>query len=183
MMTKKILSAFLIALFVFTGTLSAQISMQNITPAVNIRIAYINSTEILELIPGKAEATKAIKELNEKYKDELTTMQNDYNNKYTDFLSKQNSLAESIKLRRMQELYELEQNITRFMKIAQEDVESQEKQLIAPLRNKLKEAVEQVGLEQGYTCIYDKANPAIAFITPNAIDATPYVKAKLNIRK
>lgn len=183
-MTKRIFSILSIIITVsFISNIYAQLPLQPNSAVTTIQVAYINSIEILELIPGKAEASKAIKELNQKYKDELALMQNDYNNKYTDFLSNQNTLAESIKLRRMQELYEAEQNINRFMKIAQEDIESQEKQLIGPLNEKLKEAVNQVGIEQGYTCIYDMANSAIAFLTPNAIDATPYVKAKLNIRK
>lgn len=177
MMAKRIfLSALLIISISFINNISAQ---QLITPITTEKIAYINSIELLETIPGKVAASKAISELNQKYKDELAVMQNDYNNKYTDFLSNQNKLAESIKLRRMQELYELEQNINRFMKVAQEDVESQENQLIEPLRERLKEVVNQVGIEQGYTCIYDKANPAIAFLTPNAIDANPLIKARL----
>lgn len=171
MMAKRIfLSALFIISIIFANTISAQTSE---------KIAYINSIELLELIPGKVAASRSISELNQKYKDELAVMQNDYNNKYTDFLANQNKLAESIKLRRMQELYELEQNINRFMKVAQEDVESQEAQLIVPLKEKLKEAVKQVGIEQGFTVIYDMANPTIAFITPNAIDANPMIKAKL----
>lgn len=171
MMAKRIfLSALFIISIIFANTISAQTSE---------KIAYINSIELLELIPGKVVASRSISELNQKYKDELAVMQNDYNNKYTDFLANQNKLAESIKLRRMQELYELEQNINRFMKVAQEDVESQEAQLIVPLKEKLKEAVQQVGIEQGFTVIYDMANPTIAFITPNAIDANPMIKAKL----
>nr|WP_297168682.1 OmpH family outer membrane protein [uncultured Dysgonomonas sp.] len=171
MMAKRIfLSALFIISIIFANTISAQTSE---------KIAYINSIELLELIPGKVAASRSISELNQKYKDELAVMQNDYNNKYTDFLANQNKLAESIKLRRMQELYELEQNINRFMKVAQEDVESQEAQLIVPLKEKLKEAVQQVGIEQGFTVIYDMANPTIAFITPNAIDANPMIKAKL----
>lgn len=170
-MAKRIfLSALFIISIIVTNTISAQTSE---------KIAYINSIELLELIPGKVAASRSISELNQKYKDELAVMQNDYNNKYTDFLANQNKLAESIKLRRMQELYELEQNINRFMKVAQEDVESQEAQLIVPLKEKLKEAVQQVGIEQGFTVIYDMANPTIAFITPNAIDANPMIKAKL----
>lgn len=180
MIKKTILLFYIIFCTSILNTLSAQYSIQS-TP--NLQVAFINSTELFELIPGKAEASKSIEELNKKYKDELVLMQNDYNNKYTDFLSNQNKMAESIKLRRMQELYELEQNINRFMKVAQEDIESQEKNLIEPLKEKLKEAVDQVGIEQGYICIYDKANPTISFLTPNAIDATPYVKAKLKIKK
>ena len=79
----------------------------------------------------------------------------------------------------MQELYELEKNINNFILLAQKDIETQEQNLIEPLRLKLKEAIEEVGREQGYTCIYDMANPTIAFITPDAIDVNLLVKRKL----
>ncbi|GHV42659.1 hypothetical protein FACS1894179_11320 [Bacteroidia bacterium] len=82
----------------------------------------------------------------------------------------------------MQELYELERQINEFMKLAQQDIESQEKALIDPLRQKIKDAVYQVGIEKGFVCIYDLANPAIAFVTPDALDASGLVKQKLGIR-
>lgn len=173
MVKKVILGVLFSLLLIFPHSISAQISD---------KVAYINSAELLEIVPGKVKATNTINELNRKYKDELLIMQNDYNKKYSDFISDQNTLSESIKLRRMQELYELEKNITAFMKVAQEDIESQEQHLIEPLRDKLKKAIEEVGRDENFVCIYDMANPAIAFVTPLAIDANNLVKAKLTGR-
>ena len=109
-------------------------------------------------------------------------MQNDYNKKYSDFISYQTSMAENVRLRRMQELYELEQKISEFMKLAQEDIDTQEKALVDPLRQKIKDAIYEVGVERGFVCIYDLANPAIAFVTPDAFNATALVKQKLGVR-
>ncbi|MFR9165980.1 MAG: OmpH family outer membrane protein [Dysgonomonas sp.] len=146
---------------------------------MNEKIAYINSVELLEVVPGKKEATKKIEDLNKKYKDELLVMQNDYNKKYSDFITYQSSMAEAIKLRRMQELTELEKNVNDFMKVAQTDIDTQEQQMIVPLRQKLQEVIEQVGRDYGFVCIYDRANPALVFITPMAFDANPLVKRRL----
>ena len=162
------------ALFIFSIILSP-----NTTAQVYGRVAYINSTELLEMVQGKVAASYAISELNQKYKEELIIMQNDYNKKYSDFISDQNTLSENIKLRRMQELHELEKNITAFIKVAQEDIESQEQQLIEPLREELRIAIEEVGLEENFVCIYDLANPSVAFVTPMAVDANLLVKKKL----
>jgi outer membrane protein len=133
-------------------------------------------------MPDKVKASDILIDLNQKYKDELKVMQNDYNKKYTDFISYQTSMAENIRLRRMQELYELERQINEFMKLAQQDIENHEKELIDPLRQKIKDAVYLVGVEKGLVCIYDLANPAIAFVTPDALDASGLVKQKLGIR-
>ena len=109
-------------------------------------------------------------------------MQNEYNKKYSDYITYQASLAENIKLRRMQELTELESRIQQFMELAQKDIEEQEKVLLGPLKNRISEAVRAVGIERNYTVIYDMANPGIAFVSPNAVDANPFVKQKLGIR-
>jgi len=156
--------------------------VQNAVAQTAQQIAFVNSNELLEAVPGKVDATKFINDLNNKYKEELQVMQNDYNKKYSDFISYQNSMADNIRLRRMQELYELERQINNFMKVAQEDMDIQERDLIVPLRKKVKDAIYQVGVEQGFICIYDLANPAIAFVTPDAVDATNLVKQKLGVR-
>ena len=65
-------------------------------------------------------------------------MQNEYNKKYSDYITYQSSLAENIKLRRMQELTELENRIQQFMELAQKDIENQEKILLEPLKQKLR---------------------------------------------
>lgn len=174
-MMKKIIliSALTISLIFIAQNLAAQTVQQ---------IAFVNSNELLEAMPEKVKASNKLIDLNNKYKEELNVMQNDYNKKYSDFISYQTSMAENIRLRRMQELYELERQINDFMKVAQEDVESQERDLVEPLRQKVKDAIYQVGVERGFVCIYDLANPAIAFVTPDATDANPFVKQKLGIR-
>lgn len=174
MMKKNILTILFIFSVFFVGSASAQTAQQ---------IAFINSNEVLESMPEKVEATNILNDLNKKYKDELKLMQNDYNKKYTDFISYQTSMAESIRLRRMQELYELETQLNNFMKVAQDDVSNKEQELLLPLRTKLKDAIYQVGIERGFICIYDLANPAIAFVTPEATDITPLVKQKLGIKQ
>jgi len=173
MMKKIILSVLFIFSVLYAGNIAAQTAQQ---------IAFVNSNELLEAIPDKVAATKSINELNNKYKAELQVMQNDYNKKYSDFVSYQNSMADNVRLRRMQELYELERQINNFMKVAQDDISNQEKELIVPLRQKVKDAIYQVGVERGFVCIYDLANPAIAFVTPDATDATVLVKQKLGVR-
>lgn len=172
-MKKFFLVLLVIVPLFFSNHISAQTSNQ---------IAFVNSNEIFAVMPERIKASESLNELNDKYKAELEVMQNDYNKKYSDFISYQSSMGENIRLRRMQELYELERNINNFMKVAKEDVEAQEAEMLVPLRQKLKDAVYQVGAEQGYICVYDMANPSIIFVTPDAVDITPLVKRKLGIK-
>lgn len=173
---KKIfyISFIILSLSLFLGE---KLSAQSVS-----QIAYANSDMILEAMPDKEKASKEVNELNNKYKEELQLMQNDYNKKYSDFISYQTSMAENIRLRRMQELHELEQHINAFMEVAQEDVLNKEQELLKPLRIKVKEAIYQVGVEGGYVCVYDLANPAILFVTPDAVDITDLVKQRLGVK-
>ncbi|HOV71284.1 MAG TPA: OmpH family outer membrane protein [Dysgonamonadaceae bacterium] len=172
-MTKKILFSASVLIFMITATAIAQNAYV---------VAYVNTIELINASPEKNKATEKLTALTASYKEELELMQKEYNKKYSDFITYQNSLAENIKLRRMQELTDLENKIHEFMKLAQKDIEEQEKILLEPIKEKIKEAVRIVGIEQNFMVIYDLADPAIIFVTPNAVDANPFVKAKLGIK-
>lgn len=173
-MAKKIFFSLIVCLFLFTATVSSQITSLN--------IGYVNSTELLNAFPERERASAKLLTLSDNYKKELEIMQNEYNKKYSDYITYQASLAENIKLRRMQELTELESNMQKFMELAQKDIEAKEKELLEPLKNKIKEAIYAVGVERNFTVIYDVADSGIVFVSPNATDASSYVKSKLGIR-
>lgn len=145
-----------------------------------LKIGYVNSIALLEQLPQKQEAEATLKQLSQKYEQELAYMQNDYNKKYADFMSYQSHMGDNIKLRRMQELTELERQINDFMKVSQQDIKYQESQLIEPLRKRLQQAINAVGIEHGFICIYDTASPSVAFITPTAINVDSWVLEKFN---
>ena len=145
-------------------------------------IGYVNSDYVLGLMPEKEKARSEILELNNGYKEELRIMQNEYNKKYVDFITYQTSMSENIRLRRMQELYELERKISSFVKISQEDVLSREQILVEPLRLKIKTAISEVGIENKFQVVYDLSNPAILFVTPDAVDITNLVLRKMKIQ-
>ena len=145
-------------------------------------VAFVNTLDIINSLPDKTSATERLTTLSENYKDELQVMQNEYNKKYSDFITYQGTLAESIKLRRMQELTDLENRIQSFTKLAQKDIEEHEQQLLEPIKVKVNDAIKAVGIEQNYTVIYDLDTPGIMFVTPNAVDANQLVKSKLGVR-
>lgn len=162
-----------VLLLIMGTTVSAQVAQ--------VTVAYVNTSDLLNAFPAKEEAAQKLLALSENYKKELELMQNEYNKKYSDYITYQGSLAENIKLRRMQELTELENRMQKFMELAQKDIEQQEQAMIEPLKKQILDAVKQVGTEQNYTVIYDLANPGIVFVNPSAIDANPLVRAKLKI--
>lgn len=170
-MTKR----FFLALILITTVISSSsLYAQN-------NIAYVNSLEIINELPDKKSATERLETLSENYKQELQIMQNEYNKKYSDFITYQESLAESIKLRRMQELTDLEEQIQNFTKLAQKDIEEHEQQLLEPIKKKVNEAISAVGIDHSFTVIYDLDDSGILFVSPEAVNANPLVKARLGV--
>ena len=95
-------------------------------------------------------------------------------------MSQQDSLTENIKLRRQQEIQDLETRIQNFVPVAQQEMQKKQQELYAPIQQKMQDAIKAVGDEKGYTYIL---NPQVLLYKGNdAVDATDFVKAKLGIK-
>ena len=143
------------------------------------KIAIVNTQEVIQAMPEFATMQKQMAHMEAKYKNEMQVMQDEYNKKYSDFVAQQDSLTENIKMRRMQELQDMEQRTQNFIQISQQDFQKKQGELFTPIQDKLKNAIKAVGDEKGYTYILD---PQIVLYQGNtAVDATQFVKAKLGI--
>lgn len=166
----KKLIALLLMLLPFAGAVNAQ----------EVKIAFVNTQEVFMALPEVADMQKKLEDLNAKYKKELETMQGEYQKKYSDFIAQQDSLTENIKVRRMQEVQDMQQRMDNFVQVAQQDVAKQQQDLLTPIQQKIQDAIKAVGAEKGYTYIIDPQ--VLLYQGSNAIDATPFVKAKLGLK-
>lgn len=150
------------------------------TFAQEVKIAHVNTQEVFNAMPEVSAMESEIAELSKGFKDELKRLEDEYTKKYTEFVQKADSLPESIKIRRMQEVQDIQQRVETFYQQAQQDVQKKQQELQAPIEQKIAEAIKAVGDEQGYT--YVLQNGVFLYISPRAIDATPLVKAKLGLK-
>lgn len=166
----KKLIALLLMLLPFAGVVNAQ----------EMKIAFVNTQEVFMALPEVADMQKKLEDLNAKYKKELETMKSEYQKKYSDFIAQQDSLTENIKVRRMQEVQDMQQRMDNFVQVAQQDVAKQQQDLLAPIQTKIQDAIKAVGTEKGYTYIIDPQ--VLLYQGTNAIDATQFVKTKLGLK-
>lgn len=170
-MTKKILIS-LICLFPLL--LNAQ----------DLKFGYFNRAEIFQSMPETAEATKKLDALAKIYETDLLKMQEEYQKKGSDFVASRDSLPESIKVRRMTEIQDLEQRLQTFYQDSQKDIQKQQQDLIIPINDKLSKAVKAVGSENGFVYIFDiSANAGLMYWSlDKCIDVTNLVRSKLNLK-
>ena len=148
--------------------------------AQEVKIAFVNADQILSLMPELKELESKVADLNAKYEKEFKQMREEYDKKFAAFNSQQDSLTENIKVRRMSELQDMETRMGNLLQVAKQDVEKQQQDMFMPIQKKLQDAIKAVGDEKGYTYII---NPqALLYTGPTAIDATPFVKAKLGLQ-
>ncbi len=144
------------------------------------KFGHLNSQLIVQAMPEYTKAQTDLQALEKTYSDELKKIQDEYQKKYSDYVQQQDSLTENIKLRRQQEIQDIQSRIDNFIQVAQQDVQKKQQELLQPIQTKIQTAIKSVGDEKGYTYIIDPA--ALLFTAPSAVNATAFVKTKLGLK-
>ena len=148
------------------------------------KFGYINTTEIFNVMPEKATAENTLKNVSDKYETEFKNLQEAFQKKMTEYeaADQDPTTPQAIKDRHNQELQDDYIKIQNFQQTASQDLQRQQETLLAPITQKLQNAIQAVGAEGGYTFIFDQAAGAIVFTGTNAEDVSAKVKAKLGIK-
>ena len=79
-----------------------------------------------------------------------------------------------------EELYSMQQRLQTTYQTAQQDVEQKRGEYLKPINERMSKAIQEVGAANNYTYIFDSV--AAVYISPEADDVMPLVKAKLGIK-
>ena len=147
------------------------------------KFGHINSADIIPLMTEYKSAQTELEELQKQYREELNYMQTEYQKKEDDYLTNRESLPESIRTRREQELGESQQKIAQYYQDCQVNLEQKQMELQNGINTKLQKAIQAVGEEGGYICIFDVAGGGVPYVSSTlTTDATEAVKGKLGIK-
>lgn len=144
------------------------------------KMGYINSQELFSQMPELNEVKLRMDTLQGQYETQLANMQEEFNKKVAAFQSEQATLTDGVKEFRQQELAEMEQRIQLFYQTAQQDIQKKQQEYLAPLHEKMTKAIQEVGAAEGFTYIFDSA--AMVYVSPDALNVMPQVKARLGIK-
>ena len=146
------------------------------------KLGHINTGEVMQAMPEIAGIHQAISELESEYESVLMQMQEEFLTKLREFQERQATMPESIREMRQSELADLEQRIFAFRQTANDGLRRRQMELLAPVVERVRNAIEAVGTEHGFTYIFDLTTESIVFQSPTANNVTPLVKARLGIR-
>ena len=146
------------------------------------KFGHIDSNELLQLMPERAAAETAIQDYAKQLEGQLQTMSAEWEAKVGEYQSKETSMTDVIKKTKVKEITDLETRIKEFQTTAQEELKQKENELLKPMIDKAKKAIEEVAKENKYSYIFDSGIGALLY-KPETDDVMPLVKKKLGIVK
>jgi outer membrane protein len=146
----------------------------------NAKLGYIDSNELLDMMPGKDSIQQVLQEYGKTLESQLQTMYQEYQNKLADYQSNVNTMSTIIKQTKEKELGDLETRIQDFQQQADQDLQNKQLELVQPLVDKARAAIDEVARENGYTYIFDAGMGTLLYFEKGD-NIMPLVKAKLGL--
>ncbi|MEI7594799.1 MAG: OmpH family outer membrane protein [Bacteroidota bacterium] len=146
------------------------------------KIGHINSADLLAAMPQRDSAQKVLEAYSKSLEKTLIEMQSEVESKYQKYMADQKTMNEIVKQSKEKEIQEMQKRLEDFQKSAQEDVSKKEQELVAPILDKAKKAIEDVAKENGYTYILDTSAGLVLYFDKGD-DIIALVKKKLGIVK
>ena len=146
------------------------------------KFGVINSTIIAQAMPEYAKAQTDLQTLQKQYGDEYNRMREEFAKKYEDYTKAKDSLPANILQRREQELQDLQTRLEEYQQDSYQRLQEAQAQKMEEVKKKLTDAIQAVGTEGSYLCIFDKSG-GVAYISETQCeDVTAKVKTKLGIK-
>ncbi len=163
--------------------LSCVVMLAFVFPAnaqTNLKLGYIDSNELLELMPGKDSVERKLMEYQASLETQIQNMYAEYQAKENDFRANGATLSDIIKQTKEKELYDLAERINAFQQTAEVDFQNKQQELYNPLIDRARKAIKTVADENGYTYIFDSGMGSLLYFE-RGDNILPLVKKKLGL--
>lgn len=146
-----------------------------------LKLGYVNSQELLSVMPEMTKADTDLKNFAKQYQDQLETMGKEFEKKGTEYQASEKTMSDAVKEVKQKELQSLEARIRDFQQSAQEKIGKKKEELYKPILEKAGKAIKDVAKEKGYSYVFDASGGGLLYAneTDNIL---PLVKAKLGIK-
>ena len=169
---KKLLKVALVALcIVFAGNFAKAQS----------KIGYLNTNVLVDQLPEMKTLKTQMDAYSKTFSDQLTTMQAEYQSKGEAYQKSVTTMTDAARTAAQTELQDLQQRITTFHDNAQRQIEQKSADLMKPIQDKVKAAIQSVATEKGYGYVLDSSQTEL-LVAPPADDLTAAVKTKLGLQ-
>jgi len=147
---------------------------------VKQKFGHIDSNELLKLMPGRDSATAKVTAYSKTLETQLKGMQSELETKYQEYQENKDNYTPLIKQTKEKELQDIQDRIQAFQQSAQDDLEKKQNEILKPIIDKAKAAIEKVAKDNQFTYIFDAGLGVLLYSDP-AQDILPLVKKELGL--
>ena len=127
------------------------------------KFGYIDSQELLMLMPERKKAETEVQDFAKSLEAQLTSMTAEYQESVQQYQANESTYTDLVKQDKIAEITGLEQRIQAFQQNAQQSLQAKEQELLEPILNKARTAIEDVAKEGDFTYIFDKSAGSILY--------------------
>ena len=148
------------------------------------KFGVVDLENVFQAMPETATAQTQLTDASKKYEDEFAKLREEVDKLFAEYqnLQKDPATPDAIKERRLNELQERDQKVQQFRNTASQDLARLQEQLMAPIQQKIADAVKTVGQEGNFTFIFPNEQGLLLYTGSDVTDVTPLVKLKLGIK-
>jgi|SRR5690606_27465225 len=151
------------------------------TAAYAQKFGYINSQELLTLMPEVKKADAELQAFAKTYQDQIEAMTKEYQTKVQEFQTQEKTMTEAMKEVKIREIQKIEENIQQTQQSAQEKIQKKKEELYTPILDKADKAIKDVAKANNYDYVFD-AGAGVLLYAKESDDILPLVKTKLGIK-
>ncbi len=148
------------------------------------KFGVVDLETVFQAMPESTTMRTQLEESSKKYENEFQQLREELDKLVAEFqtLSQDPNTPQSITERRLNDIQERQQKVEQFRATAQQDLNRLQEQLMAPIQQKISEAVKAVGAEGQYTFIFPNDQGLLLYQGADVVDVTAAVKTKLNLK-
>lgn len=147
-----------------------------------VKLGYINSQELLSIMPEMSKADADLKAFGKQYQDQLEAMGKEFEKKGTEYQTGSKTMSDAVRTVKEKELQDLEGRIREFQQTSQEKIKKKQEELYKPILEKADKAIKDVAKEKGYDYIFDSASGSSILYAKDSDNILPIVKVKLGLK-
>ena len=146
--------------------------------AQNMKIGYVQVEYLLVNMPDYKQANTQLEEYRTQLSSRLQSKMTDFQTKLADYQQTAQGLDAVTRQDKETELKNLDTQIQQFQANAEQSIAEKTQSLFSPIEQKLKETIDQVAAEQGYTHVFALGS-ALVYVKDESTNITPLVAQKL----
>jgi outer membrane protein len=152
-----------------------------VSKAQTQKFGYLNSMELLSIMPESKKADGELTTLAKGYEDQLKKMDSELQKKVADYQAREKTMGQAEKENIQSDLESLSKRMQSLEQSAQEKIAAKKEDLYKPILEKADKMIKETAKEKGYSYIFD-TNSASILYAPEGDNIIGFIKTKLGIK-